>query len=156
MSSLIDENLARAEALVESVGRGENSRDPRDIKSRTIGQVLSQLDLDFPGISASKIRFLEERGLVYPKRTDTGYRKYSQTDIERLRYILTMQRDYYMPLTTLKPDALLTQSLRRSLTRCWTKYSDPPTTQAASTPCASWQSTQGPQQNLLMTWLNTA
>ena len=67
MSSLIDENLARAEALVESVGRGENSRDPRDIKSRTIGQVLSQLDLDFPGISASKIRFLEERGLVYPQ-----------------------------------------------------------------------------------------
>ena len=52
MSSLIDENLARAEALVESVGRGENSRDPRDIKSRTIGQVLSQLDLDYPGISA--------------------------------------------------------------------------------------------------------
>ena len=102
MSSLIDENLARAEALVESVGRGENSRDPRDIKSRTIGQVLSQLDLDFPGISASKIRFLEERGLVYPKRTDTGYRKYSQTDIERLRYILTMQRDYYMPLKVIR------------------------------------------------------
>lgn len=102
MNSRIDDNLARAEALVESAERGKDSRDPRDIKSRTIGQVLSQLDLDFPGISASKIRFLEERGLVHPKRTDTGYRKYSQTDIERLRYILTMQRDYYMPLKVIR------------------------------------------------------
>lgn len=57
MNSRIDDNLARAEALVESAERGKDSRDPRDIKSRTIGQVLSQLDLDFPGISASKIRF---------------------------------------------------------------------------------------------------
>ena len=39
---------------------------------------------------------------MYPKRTDTGYRKYSQTDIERLRYILTMQRDYYMPLKVIR------------------------------------------------------
>ena len=68
---------------------GDSDRNPRDVKSRTIGQVLSQLDLEFPGISASKIRFLEERGLVHPSRTETGYRKYSQTDIERLRYILT-------------------------------------------------------------------
>ena len=68
----------------------------------SIGQVLSQLDLEFPGISASKIRFLEERGLVHPSRTETGYRKYSQTDIERLRYILTMQRDHYMPLKVIR------------------------------------------------------
>jgi len=128
MNSRIDDNLARAEALVESAERGKDSRDPRDIKSRTIGQVLSQLDLDFPGISASKIRFLEERGLVHPKRTDTGYRKYSQTDIERLRYILTMQRDYYMPLKVIRQQvAPLTLYLHPFRTRCWTRFWDPPT-----------------------------
>ena len=102
MTSHLDENVARAEALIESAERGGESRDPRDIKSRTIGQVLSQLDIDFPGITASKIRFLEDRGLVQPQRTDSGYRKYSQTDIERLRYILTMQRDHYMPLKVIR------------------------------------------------------
>ena len=80
----------------------ENSVDAagsaRDLKNKTIGQVLSQLDADFPGISASKIRFLEDKGLVFPQRTNTGYRKYSQKDIERLRYILELQRDQYLSL----------------------------------------------------------
>ena len=102
MTSRIDENLTNAEVELEDVENGDSDRNPRDVKSRTIGQVLSQLDLEFPGISASKIRFLEERGLVHPSRTETGYRKYSQTDIERLRYILTMQRDHYMPLKVIR------------------------------------------------------
>ena len=102
MTSRIDENLTNAEVQLEDVENGGSDRNPRDVKSRTIGQVLSQLDLEFPGISASKIRFLEERGLVHPSRTETGYRKYSQTDIERLRYILTMQRDHYMPLKVIR------------------------------------------------------
>ena len=102
MTSRIDENLTNAEVQLEDVENGDSDRNPRDVKSRTIGQVLSQLDLEFPGISASKIRFLEERGLVHPSRTETGYRKYSQTDIERLRYILTMQRDHYMPLKVIR------------------------------------------------------
>ena len=102
MTSRIDENLTNAEVELEDVENGGSDRNPRDVKSRTIGQVLSQLDLEFPGISASKIRFLEERGLVHPSRTETGYRKYSQTDIERLRYILTMQRDHYMPLKVIR------------------------------------------------------
>ncbi len=84
----------------------ENSVDAagsaRDLKNKTIGQVLSQLDADFPGISASKIRFLEDKGLVFPQRTNTGYRKYSQKDIERLRYILELQRDQYLPLKVIK------------------------------------------------------
>ncbi|WP_302183901.1 transcriptional regulator FtsR [Rothia santali] len=74
----------------------------RDRKDKTIGQVLSHLDGDFPGLSASKIRFLEDRGLVYPQRTSTGYRKYSSADVERLRYILTLQRDHYLPLRVIK------------------------------------------------------
>ncbi|GAA1757449.1 MerR family transcriptional regulator [Rothia terrae] len=84
----------------------ENSVDTtsssRDLKNKTIGQVLSQLDADFPGISASKIRFLEDKGLIFPQRTNTGYRKYSQKDIERLRYILELQRDQYLPLKVIK------------------------------------------------------
>ncbi|MDO5751046.1 MAG: MerR family transcriptional regulator [Rothia sp. (in: high G+C Gram-positive bacteria)] len=106
MNSHLDENVARAEALKGGVERGEESRDPRDVKSRTIGQVLSQLDIEFPAITASKIRFLEDRGLVQPLRTEKGYRKYSQMDIERLRYILTMQRDHYMPLKVIRQHLL--------------------------------------------------
>lgn len=71
-------------------------------KDKTIGQVLSALDVDFPGISASKIRFLEDKGLVHPQRTNTGYRKYSVQDIEQLRYILTLQREQYLPLRVIK------------------------------------------------------
>ncbi|WP_067432977.1 transcriptional regulator FtsR [Nocardioides jensenii] len=63
-----------------------------------IGEVLSQLSPDFPGISHSKIRFLEDKGLIDPERTSAGYRKFSHADVERLRYVLRMQRDHYLPL----------------------------------------------------------
>lgn len=63
-----------------------------------IGQVLDILSPDFPGlISISKIRMLEDDGLVKPDRTPSGYRKFSRADVERLRYILRMQRDHYLP-----------------------------------------------------------
>ena len=62
-----------------------------------IGQVLDQLRPDFPGVTISKIRFLENEGLVKPERTPSGYRKFSGQDVERLRYILRMQRDHYLP-----------------------------------------------------------
>lgn len=75
---------------------------PEQVKDKTIGQVLSHLDADFPGLSASKVRFLEDRGLLFPQRTDTGYRKYSAQDIARLRYVLTLQRDQYLPLKVIK------------------------------------------------------
>lgn len=64
----------------------------------TIGEVLSMLRDDFPDISIPKIRFLEEKGLVKPERTPAGYRKFSEGDVERLRYVLRMQRDHYLPL----------------------------------------------------------
>jgi DNA-binding transcriptional MerR regulator len=63
-----------------------------------IGEVLGQLRQDFPGISIPKIRFLEDKGLIHPERTPAGYRKFSSDDVDRLRYILTMQRDHYLPL----------------------------------------------------------
>lgn len=63
-----------------------------------IGQVLERLRGEYPGITIPKIRFLEEKGLIKPERTPAGYRKFSDADLERLRYILRMQRDHYLPL----------------------------------------------------------
>jgi DNA-binding transcriptional MerR regulator len=67
-----------------------------------IGEVLAQLRPEFPDISTSKIRFLEAEGLIEPARSRSGYRRFSATDIERLRYILTMQRDSYLPLRVIR------------------------------------------------------
>ncbi|MCT1367791.1 MerR family transcriptional regulator [Rothia sp. p3-SID1597] len=80
---------------------GEPS-EAAETKDKTIGQVLSHLEESFPELTASKIRFLEDRGLVFPQRTNTGYRKYSSQDIDRLRYVLTLQRDQYLPLKVIK------------------------------------------------------
>lgn len=68
----------------------------------SIGEVLGQLREDFPDISISKIRYLEAEGLVEPARTPSGYRKFSQDDVERLRYILTLQRDHFWPLRVIR------------------------------------------------------
>ncbi len=63
-----------------------------------IGEVLDRLRPDFPGVTIPKIRFLEDKGLIKPERTPAGYRKFAVEDVERLRYILRMQRDHYLPL----------------------------------------------------------
>jgi DNA-binding transcriptional MerR regulator len=68
----------------------------------TIGEVLNQLKEDFEDITISKIRFLESEGLVFPDRTDSGYRKFSDDDVNRLRFILTAQRDHYLPLKVIR------------------------------------------------------
>jgi DNA-binding transcriptional MerR regulator len=67
-----------------------------------IGQVLAELRDEFPDISPSKIRFLEAEGLIQPARAESGYRRFAVADIERLRYILTAQRDEYLPLRVIK------------------------------------------------------
>ena len=67
-----------------------------------IGEVLAQLRPEFADISTSKIRFLEAEGLIEPARSRSGYRRFSAADIERLRYILTMQRDSYLPLRVIR------------------------------------------------------
>ncbi|MCW2614269.1 MAG: transcriptional regulator, MerR family [Frankiales bacterium] len=68
----------------------------------SIGEVLGQLRPDFADITISKIRFLEAEGLVEPERTASGYRKFSREDLSRLRYVLSAQRDHYLPLRVIK------------------------------------------------------
>jgi len=67
-----------------------------------ISQVLAELRDEFPDISPSKIRFLEAEGLIQPLRSSSGYRRFSAADITRLRFILTAQRDEYLPLRVIK------------------------------------------------------
>ncbi|EDY51539.1 conserved hypothetical protein [Streptomyces clavuligerus] len=68
----------------------------------SIGTVLGQLRDEFPEVTISKIRFLEAEGLVEPRRTPSGYRKFSQEDVERLAQVLRMQRDHYLPLKVIR------------------------------------------------------
>ncbi|WP_404313108.1 MerR family transcriptional regulator [Agrococcus terreus] len=74
----------------------QTARKPAGLLS--IGQVLAKLGPEFPDLSPSKLRFLEDQGLITPQRTPSGYRKFDQADLERLRFILTLQRDHYLPL----------------------------------------------------------
>src|SRR4051812_45254461 len=68
----------------------------------SIGEVLSLLQEEFPDVTISKIRFLESQGLIDPERTPSGYRKFYEADIERLRWILTQQREHFLPLKVIK------------------------------------------------------
>jgi DNA-binding transcriptional MerR regulator len=81
--------------MTESLGAGPAASGRVRLN---IGEVLDRLRPDFPGVTIPKIRFLEDKGLVKPERTPSGYRKFSTDDIERLRYVLRMQRDHYLPL----------------------------------------------------------
>ncbi|WP_197381543.1 transcriptional regulator FtsR [Mycolicibacterium mengxianglii] len=82
----------------------------------SIGAVLEALRPDFPDVTISKIRFLEAEGLVTPQRTASGYRRFTAYDCARLRFILTAQRDQYLPLKVIKaqldahPDGALPES----------------------------------------------
>lgn len=67
-----------------------------------IGEVLVELRGEFPDISVSKIRFLESEGLITPARSPSGYRRFASGDVERLRFILTAQRDKYLPLRVIR------------------------------------------------------
>lgn len=69
---------------------------------RSIGEVLALLREEFPDVTISKIRFLESQGLVDPERTPSGYRKFYETDVTRLRWILQQQKDHYLPLKVIK------------------------------------------------------
>ena len=68
----------------------------------SIGQVLAKLTPEHPELTPSKLRFLEEQGLVSPARTQSGYRKFSPADLERLKLVLSMQRDHYLPLKVIR------------------------------------------------------
>src|SRR6266496_2950309 len=68
----------------------------------SIGEILVTMKTEFPDITISKIRFLEGEGLIDPERTPSGYRKFREEDVERLRMVLRMQRDEYLPLKVIK------------------------------------------------------
>lgn len=68
----------------------------------SIGEVLDQLRDEFPDVTISKIRYLESEGLVRPARTETGHRKFTTGDMERLRFVLSAQRDQYLPLRVIR------------------------------------------------------
>lgn len=74
----------------------------REFATFSIGEVLSLVKKEFPDVTISKIRFLETEGLVTPARTPSGYRRFTQSDVDRLIAVLTMQRDHYLPLKVIR------------------------------------------------------
>ncbi len=74
------------------------------MSTATIGEVLNRLRDEFDDITISKIRFLEAEGLISPDRTESGYRKFTEADVARLRYVLRSQRDRYLPLKVIKDE----------------------------------------------------
>jgi DNA-binding transcriptional MerR regulator len=72
------------------------------MSARSIGEILDDLRGDFPDVSVSKIRFLESQGLISPERSPSGYRQFTDADLELLRWILLQQRDHYLPLKVIR------------------------------------------------------
>ena len=87
-------------------GRGDaRTQSPsRPRKALTIGAVCKILQSEFDDVSISKIRYLEDQKLLNPRRTSGGYRLYSQSDVERLRTILRLQRDEFLPLRVIRQE----------------------------------------------------
>src|SRR3954471_1066623 len=83
---------------------GTTDGAPSDRKALTIGSVAKILGQEFEDVSISKIRYLEDQKLLSPRRTPGGYRLYSQADVERLRTILRMQRDEFLPLRVIRQE----------------------------------------------------
>jgi DNA-binding transcriptional MerR regulator len=104
-------------STVAATTRVEGTAEPR---LRTIGSVCEELRELFPDISVSKIRYLEDQGLIAPRRTRGGYRLFSPDDIERLATILRLQRDEFLPLRVIReeldgPGATSDRARRRSV-----------------------------------------
>jgi len=88
--------------ITEATGRA-GTRPPQH-KAVTIGAVCKALEQEFPDISISKIRYLEDQKLLAPRRTQGGYRLYTQADVQRLRTILRLQRDEFLPLRVIRQE----------------------------------------------------
>ena len=98
--------VSQQRARTEAADRGVRPRDSasRPRKALTIGAVCKILQSEFDDISISKIRYLEDQKLLTPRRTAGGYRLYSQSDVERLRTILRLQRDEFLPLRVIRQE----------------------------------------------------
>ena len=92
------------EASNGDAGEAHLEEGPRQTKSLTIGAVCKGLQQEFPDISISKIRYLEDQKLLTPRRTPGGYRLYSAADVSRLRTILRLQRDEFLPLAVIRQE----------------------------------------------------
>jgi hypothetical protein len=86
----------------DAAGPGKRARQSGATGTMSIGEVLGILKPEFPDITVSKIRFLEGAGLVQPDRSASGYRKFSEDDVARLRFVLRAQRDQYLPLRVIR------------------------------------------------------
>ena len=86
----------------EAAGSGRRAEPSGATGTMSIGEVLGILKPEFPDITVSKIRFLEGAGLVQPDRSASGYRKFSEDDVARLRFVLRAQRDQYLPLRVIR------------------------------------------------------
>ena len=93
----------------------EHAAPPTRQKSLTIGAVCKQLEREFPEISISKIRYLEDQKLLTPRRTQGGYRLYTAVDVERLRTILRLQRDEFLPLRVIRQELASGRAERESV-----------------------------------------
>src|SRR5437588_10965267 len=94
------ETTAQGPAATEPAASEDRPRQ----KAVTIGAVCKALRQEFPEISISKIRYLEDQKLISPRRTQGGYRLYTQADIQRLRTILRLQRDEFLPLRVIRQE----------------------------------------------------
>jgi len=94
----------RQELPVEFTDPGAGEHGPRPHKAVTIGAVCKALEQEFPDISISKIRYLEDQKLLTPRRTQGGYRLYTAEDVQRLRTILRLQRDEFLPLRVIRQE----------------------------------------------------
>jgi DNA-binding transcriptional MerR regulator len=92
----------RSDGGGEAVGSGQPAGQSGATGTMSIGEVLGILKPEFPDITVSKIRFLEGAGLVQPDRSASGYRKFSEDDVARLRFVLRAQRDQYLPLRVIR------------------------------------------------------
>lgn len=120
--------------VTAAAGRGEAHPSRGSRQTMSIGAVLGLLRPEFPDVSISKIRFLEDQGLVEPARTPSGYRKFGLDDVERLRFVLGAQRDHYLPLRVIR-DQL--EAIDRGL--------DTPTDQARATRGTGVSAASGPR-----------
>ena len=92
------------DSLTTEAPRASPADDEKPRKSLTIGAVCKALSQEFPDISISKIRYLEDQKLLSPRRTPGGYRLYAQSDVSRLRTILRLQRDEFLPLRVIRQE----------------------------------------------------
>jgi DNA-binding transcriptional MerR regulator len=104
-AAVLPDGMAGSEHRASGVGDRAPSRanggTGRD-RTMSIGEVMALLKPEFPDITVSKIRFLEGAGLVHPRRSASGYRKFSEDDVAQLRFVLRAQRDQYLPLRVIR------------------------------------------------------